>query len=781
MRASIIIAAHNEGERLVRTVESVIESAGGLDYEIIVADDASDDGSIEETVRRFPRVRVVRHDPIVASSLRIVASSLRERASSRDTTTDLSRSESPRPRGCSPTKDLGARHARGEVLVFLDGHTLPEKDAIRRLVEDVERTGGQAIITPCIVGLDAERWKLNRSQRGHGYRLDLETMSAGWLPLSHLKPVRQGGRDFYESPAFIGCAFAISRELYDKLHGFDPHMFVWGVEDVDLALRCWLMGHPILHDPDPCIGHRFRRTFDNYEVPRQHVVANQIRMAYKCLSPSPFADWTDRARQRYSIALLDRPEGLFTAAWTQFESHRASAETQRAHLHARRVHDELWYAARFSLPWPRLAGHGLEPAPEMFALMEGSAPPVTVTLSIDGVAEEDKVTVGGLLIRRAESNNAPRKRITLSTTATEGSLTLHRNNEKVKLFTAMEGGDEVAFDEGKNKQYGVAELPPDLYVQGDEGSCTRRDVVLTLTLDGTETSDAVKFTVLWITMSANLEEDVSDNDAARENYSILRHPTSFELGFGMYVHDGVFEGVPNRTAMGIGIELIGSVAPGDFVHSEFNAPLRLNRDSLGGKFWGGTSGDGSDPHVDIPTYHDLSHQALRDDNAQPDGKVYDLDAPAVIVQSLVPMANHIFRRRENFNEWAECELDSTWIRCSTIMPWFTRMSIKLTGVFEMKLANSGTATTLKRDFAGWEVDQWAGGVVDIVAGVGAGQSRRVTSNSGDTLTVSRDWATVPTEASVYRIIMPNSWTKLDDVAENNRNGQGTTNVSWNLE
>jgi hypothetical protein len=152
-------------------------------------------------------------------------------------------------------------------------------------------------------------------------------------------------------------------------------MFVWGVEDVDLALRSWLMGHPILHDPEPCVGHRFRRTFDNYEVPREHVLANQIRMAYKCYSPSPFAVWLDRQRQRYSIALPDHPEGLFTAAWTQFEAHRPSAETQRAHLHARRTHDELWYAVRFDLPWPRLAGEGIEPGSQMFALMEGSSPP----------------------------------------------------------------------------------------------------------------------------------------------------------------------------------------------------------------------------------------------------------------------------------------------------------------------------------------------------------------------------------------------------------------------
>ena len=80
MRTSIVIAAHNEGQSLWKTVASVVESSVGLDYEIVVADDASDDGSVEEMLRRFPRVRVVRH---------------------------------PERRGASPTKDLGARGARG--------------------------------------------------------------------------------------------------------------------------------------------------------------------------------------------------------------------------------------------------------------------------------------------------------------------------------------------------------------------------------------------------------------------------------------------------------------------------------------------------------------------------------------------------------------------------------------------------------------------------------------------------------------------------------------------
>ena len=127
MRASLIIAAHNESDRLWRTVAACVETSAGLDCEIVIAGDASWDGSVEETLRRFPQICVVRHD---------------ER------------------KGASPTKDLGARHARGEVLVFLDGHTKPQSGAIGRLVDDVERLNGTAIITPAILKLDVGRWRL---------------------------------------------------------------------------------------------------------------------------------------------------------------------------------------------------------------------------------------------------------------------------------------------------------------------------------------------------------------------------------------------------------------------------------------------------------------------------------------------------------------------------------------------------------------------------------------------------------------------------------------------
>jgi glycosyltransferase involved in cell wall biosynthesis len=330
MRTSIIIAAHNEGAALRRTVESCTETCAELDHEIIVVDDASTDDSVDSVEQSFPRVHIHRHQQRL---------------------------------GASPAKATGARQARGEILIFLDGHSKPEYGALPRLARHVESFKHSAVITPAVANLNVENWSNDLSQIGHGYSLDLLTFDCGWLSLDQMRKVAGARVQLYESPSLIGCALAVSRGLYERLWGFDPHMLYWGVEDLDFGLKCWLMGCRILHDPEVVVGHRFRSTFDNYEVPLEYPLMNQLRMARKNFSESVWADWLERSRQRNQGGLQGHPEGLWARAWHLFESRRASAEQERAHLHARRTRDEFWYAQRFGQSWPRLqtaaAGEGL--------------------------------------------------------------------------------------------------------------------------------------------------------------------------------------------------------------------------------------------------------------------------------------------------------------------------------------------------------------------------------------------------------------------------------------
>jgi len=110
MRASIIVASHNEGPSLVRTLDSCVQDAAGMDVEIVVVDDCSTDGSIEAAVHRNPTV-VVRRTPSRC--------------------------------GASPPKALWAQAARGHTLLFLDAHSKPESGSLERLLSSVEATGGE--------------------------------------------------------------------------------------------------------------------------------------------------------------------------------------------------------------------------------------------------------------------------------------------------------------------------------------------------------------------------------------------------------------------------------------------------------------------------------------------------------------------------------------------------------------------------------------------------------------------------------------------------------------
>lgn len=141
----------------------------------------------------------------------------------------------------------------------------------------------------------------------------------------------------------------MSRWLYDELGGFDAEMWEWGIEDVDLGLRAWLMGYSVLHDPDSVIGHRFSGRFDNFTVAQANVLANKMRMARKSFADPTWREWIRKSRSR-------RSKKTWNVAWKVFQKYRISVERERERLLSRRVHDEFWFARRFGLKWPRRPG-----------------------------------------------------------------------------------------------------------------------------------------------------------------------------------------------------------------------------------------------------------------------------------------------------------------------------------------------------------------------------------------------------------------------------------------
>jgi len=155
--------------------------------------------------------------------------------------------------------NLGARTARGEMLVFLNPDAFLQPGCIAELVREIEPRP-----VPCIVGgrvLNADRSEQRGARRG-----DITPMTA-LVSLSRLArrmPALRNYEVHWESeappeqpasvPTISGACFCMRREDFDAVNGFDEGYFLH-VEDVDLCWRVRQQGGAVLFHPKAEVIH----------------------------------------------------------------------------------------------------------------------------------------------------------------------------------------------------------------------------------------------------------------------------------------------------------------------------------------------------------------------------------------------------------------------------------------------------------------------------------------------------------------------------------------------
>jgi GT2 family glycosyltransferase len=143
--------------------------------------------------------------------------------------------------GCN----LGALHAKGDYLAFINGDAVVQTEAIARLV---------AALTDD-VGLSSASLRLYddpMTMNSAGNPVHFSGLSwAGGLgePASrHTEP-----RDI---PSASGAATAVRADRFAALGGFYEPMFAYA-EDTELSLRCWQRGWRVVYVPDAVVLHRY--------------------------------------------------------------------------------------------------------------------------------------------------------------------------------------------------------------------------------------------------------------------------------------------------------------------------------------------------------------------------------------------------------------------------------------------------------------------------------------------------------------------------------------------
>ena len=211
-RASIIIVSYNKREDITRCLQSVSETSHAA-FEVIVVDNASADGSAD-AASLFSEVIVVRSSENVGFG-----------------------------GGCN----LGASRARGELLVFLNPDTVVDPGWLTALIKPLDARPQVGLVTSKILMLDDPK-RINTC--GNTVHLTGLTLCRGLGASSETFDSDE------EVDAVSGAAFAIRRDLFQALGGFDATMFLY-MEDTDLSLRARLAGWESSFAADSVVYHDY--------------------------------------------------------------------------------------------------------------------------------------------------------------------------------------------------------------------------------------------------------------------------------------------------------------------------------------------------------------------------------------------------------------------------------------------------------------------------------------------------------------------------------------------
>ena len=206
---SIIILNLNRKKDLMSCLKSLKKQSYN-NYEIIIIDNASIDGSVDEIRKKYRKIIIYK------------------------TKKNL---------GTSYTRNAGAKFSKGELIWFLDNDiSLKDKNTLKNLIKlfnnniEIDGIGGEAKINKNRKTTATKSLKLFRNGLTKGYFYKSK--------ISKLIPVE----------VLPTCNLLIKKKIVNKIGGFD-HFYFFYLEDLDLTYRIFKKGYnmylikkcPVIH------------------------------------------------------------------------------------------------------------------------------------------------------------------------------------------------------------------------------------------------------------------------------------------------------------------------------------------------------------------------------------------------------------------------------------------------------------------------------------------------------------------------------------------------------
>jgi GT2 family glycosyltransferase len=199
---SIVILSYNTEDLLRRCLTSLFEHIPEKEAEVIVVDNASKDDSVKTLKKQFPQVKLIEND-----------------------------TNSGFAGGCN----LGAKHARGEYLLFLNSDTQISDNPLPELLKTMSTGRDCGVVGGLLKNHD------DSLQRSFGDFYSVKNIAFFLF-----------GGEKYEAKHFVtrrvkevdwvsGGFMLVKSDIYQELKGFDENFFMY-IEDMELCYRVKKIG-----------------------------------------------------------------------------------------------------------------------------------------------------------------------------------------------------------------------------------------------------------------------------------------------------------------------------------------------------------------------------------------------------------------------------------------------------------------------------------------------------------------------------------------------------------
>ena len=255
MDVSIIIVTYNTRQMTAECIDSVCQKTSGIDYEIILVDNASSDDS-KSFFEKDERVRYI---------------------------------YSQENLGFGRANNLGASAAQGKYLFLLNSDTLLENNAVKQFFDFMEMADRQVACCGCLL-MDEKHERIHSF--GSFHTLVNAIQEKCWIFEKFLRlfrlcqtpkydnPKLEKSQEFFEVPFVTGAALFIRKDVSDKYGLFDPDYFMYS-EDMDLQCRYSKLGFKSVIIRAPQIIHLFGKSSKKGSVKKKEMNVESLFLYMK--------------------------------------------------------------------------------------------------------------------------------------------------------------------------------------------------------------------------------------------------------------------------------------------------------------------------------------------------------------------------------------------------------------------------------------------------------------------------------------------------------------------